>query len=278
MPREYGWDRYLQEICDRQAIKEKLPQVDIVALQAVFDRKPDPAIEYDWNYRNLNDFRHKQYHMEKNGSSKRKSSDSLPPATSSASLASSVPDDLRIATPPDESPQIKRRKSDANAGRETVSRLAERMKTFIEEFGRSYEQLKAAHEEIRLIAKTAEETNEKIAERMNIIEKKLQERESHILDAKRDISLLKKQFEFKAAAKSTGGIVSPAAVPKLGPAAVLPVKKPAAAPCSPASASLLPRKPSPPRLEDIPTVEWDDPYCARCNSDYKKGENHVCKM
>jgi len=284
MPRDYGWDQSLTEICERAAFEQHLPPIVDYELEALFQKRPHPSIAYDWHYQNLNDFRHQTYLMEKNGNSKRKSTDSIPPGGSSASLASSVPDDLRIATPPDETPQIKRRKSTTDAGRETVSRLAERMKTFIEEFGKAHEQLKAAHEEIRLIAKTAEETNEKIAARMDSIEKKLNDRDVTISDVKRDISLLKKQFEFRQAAhaQKQSGTPTPAApVSTSGSVVKPPAKK------MPAMPSLLPsdnpssRKPSPPKRsspEDFPAVEWDDPYCARCNTDYKKGEKHVCKM
>jgi hypothetical protein len=284
MPRDYGWDISLTQICEREAIRLRLPSYD-----TRFDKGfgPRTSNTYDPIYANLNDFRHQTYLMEKNGNAKRKSSDSVAAGGSSASLASSVPDDLRIGTPPDDSPQIKRRRSAGDGGRETVSRLAERMKGFIEEFGRAHEQLKAAHEEIRLIAKTAEETNEKIAARMDSIEKKLLDRETSISDVKRDISLLKKQFEFKQAAKiatpsGSSGSIPRAPAPTVGTAAKPVVKMPSAVKSSQPSTFPSQKKDEkePPKRsspDDFPAVEWDDPYCARCNTDYKKGETHVCK-
>lgn len=286
MPRDYGWDISLTQLCERQALEENLPPIVDYELEAIFQNRPHPSIAYDWNYRNLNDFRHKTYLMEKNGNAKRKSSDSVPGTGSSASLASSVPDDLRIGTPPDDSPQIKRRRSTTDGNRETVSRLAERMKAFIEEFGRAHEQLKAAHEEIRLIAKTAEETNEKIAARMDSIEKKLNDRETSILDVRRDISLLKKQFEFRQAAKvappsGNSGSARAVPAPTSGAVAKPAAKMPSVVKSSPPSTFPSQKKDEePPKRsspDDYPAVEWDDPYCARCNTDYKKGEAHVCK-
>lgn len=211
-------------------------------------------------------------------------------------MSSSVPEDLRIATP-DESPQIKRRKSNNGdkpppPARMTVAELAERMKTFIQEMGRQYEDIKAAHEEVRLIAKEAEKTNELMFTKMTEIEKKLEvlyahkdSQDRHIMQSKQTISSLKKQIEgvtpSSAPQKSSGtpsttpsaktSSSPPATVPKSGTVVAPSVKNAPVKPSSPPTATT--KKPS----QELIEVDWDDPYCAKCNTDYKKGHKHVCK-
>lgn len=262
MPREYEWDINLTQLCER--VNGHLgPVID-------FQLPYNPELAWDPHYHNLNDFRHQQYLMERE--KKRKSTDS------SASLASSVPEDLVILTP-DESPQIKRRNSGAPK-RNTLGELADKMKSFIQEMGKAHEELKAAHEEVRLIAKEAERTNEHVLAKLTDIEKRIENiasessaNKSSIADAKLDISLLRKQCVFKAAPVARGttslpAIAKPPGIVAKAPAKTLPVER-----SSPPSQSSS-KKAS----QEIPEVDWDDLFCAKCNTDYKPTDKHVCKI
>jgi hypothetical protein len=263
MKRQYGWDISCDEICARY-------NTDLPPYDPNFEFTFNPDVAWDPIYHNLNDFRHKQYLMER-AESKRKSTDS------SASLASSVPEDLMIATPPDDSPQIKRKKPEAPK-RDTVGMLAERMKTFVQDFAKSYDQLKAAHEEVRLIAKEAERVNEMMFTKMTELETKIARieqksnaAEQNIADARLDISQLRSKCVFKAAPVTACTTTRPATATISG-SAVKPPAKSAPAASSPPGASSS-KKPS----QEIPEVDWDDLYCAKCNTDYKPTEKHVCK-
>ena len=282
MRKRVDWaDENLSLICARQAYDLKLPDLDLFALDSVFNRRDNA---YDWHYSGLNDYRHQQYFMEK-ANSKRKSSDSVRStgSASSISLSASVPEDLRIATPDDSpTPQIKKRK-------ETIADLAERMRGFITDVQKAHEDLKAAHEEVRLIAKAAEETNERLFSQMtnltgriSFIEKQLGNQDGNIEDVKRE--LLRSSTRLDAIEKR-GQAKAPPSVPIV--TTTRPVGAPIPGTVVPASAKPLPTKNSPTRsfpalkrAEEHLTEEdfegFDDPYCARCNTDYKKGAKHVC--
>jgi len=199
---------------------------------------------------------------------KRKSTDS------GGSLASSVPEDLQIATPDDNSPQIKRRDSTL-ARRTTVMELAERIQAFVKQTEKAHGDFKAAHEEVRLIAKAAETTNEAIFQKMETIEKNLQGLDTQFADVKREMSLLKTQFHFKAAARcapTPGSATKPVSAKMSGGAAQPVVKGLPAATSSTSKASL--KKASP----EIPVCDINDEFCVKCNSDYPEGTEHVCKF
>lgn len=265
MRRQYDWDISCDELCARY-------NTDLPPYDSFFEFKYNPDVAYDPIYRNLNDFRHKQYIMERE--SKRKSTDS------SASLASSVPDDLVIATP-DDSPQIKRAKKPEPPKRDTVGLLAERMKTFVQEFAKSHEDLKAAHEEIRMIVKEAEKTNEMMFMKLSQFEaqiatneKRFSTLEQNIADARVDIMQLRNKCVFKAAPMPAikGGTTTTPAIAKTSGTVVKPPAKSVPAANSPPGASSS-KKASQELLE----VDWDDEYCAKCNTDYKATQKHICK-
>lgn len=264
MRRQYDWDISCDELCARY-------NTDLPPYDPFFKFKYNPDVAYDPIYRNLNDFRHQQYIMERE--SKRKSTDS------SASLASSVPDDLVIATP-DDSPQIKRAKKPEAPKRDTVGLLAERMKTFVQEFAKSHEDLKAAHEEIRMIVKETEKTNENMFMKLTEFEAKILTNEKRfsmleqsIADARVDIMQLRNKCVYKAAPLPTRPLTTTTpAIAKTSGSVVKPPAKSVAAANSPPGASSS-KKASQELLE----VDWDDEYCAKCNTDYKATEKHICK-
>lgn len=282
-----------RQICERAALEEGLPDLDPIALEAIFNQQPDSAIAYDWTYRNLNDFRHKTYLMEKGKEKRKRSNDSIGLAESGGSLASSVPEDLRIATP-EESPTIRRRTSAQTPAkpRETVATLGDRMETSLAEINKAHETLKAAMEEVRLIAKEAEKTNEMLLEKltqmetqMSSMQKQFGTRDSNIEALKHDISSLKRQFDLKAisttrsptSTTSVAGSAStsasrPATAIKSGTVAKAPAKSGLGAPFRPPGLQSS-KKPD----VVIKCIEnLDDEFCPKCNEDYPANTKHVC--
>lgn len=286
-----------QEIADREAAILGLPPIDIDSWNIFFCGPADSRDRVDWQYSDLKDFRHRTYLMEKEKSKRKRSTDLLESTGSLASggsLASSVPEDLRIATPPDESPQIRRRRTDTIAAkpRETVANLGERMDTSLKDIAKAHETLKAAIEEVRIIAKEAEKINEMLFEKLTkfegqmlFMQKQLGMRDGNIEKLSADILQLKRQFEFKppttAGMGSLPGSAStsatrPATAIKSGTAAAPPVKSGVAAPFRPPG--ILPKKkPEEPPLSSEEAEEFfSKAFCAKCGEDYPAKTKHVC--
>lgn len=282
-----------QEIADREAAILHLPPIDLDSWNIFFCGPADSRDRVDWQYSNLNDFRHQTYLMEKERSKRKRSSDSLNSSTG-GSLASTAPEDLVIATPPDESPVIKRSKN-----RETVASLGERMETSLSEINKAHETLKAAIEEVRIIAKEAEKINEMLFEKLTKFEEQFRSmqkqsgvRDSTIATLKEDMSKLKQRFDFKATAsasipslpgKGSTSAIRPVTVATCGTVAAAPAKTGVDAPFRPPG--ILPKKkaevlPPPPPLQPPSPEEVEEffskEYCAKCGEDYPAKTKHVC--
>lgn len=277
------------QLCEQQAVEQKLPPLDLYALDAVFSKRPDPDLAYDWNYSDLNDYRHRTYLMEKaKNDRKRKSTENLASVDSAGSLASQPPEDLRIATPDlDESPQIKRR---ASKPRQTVAAVAESMGASLASIKSAYENLQAAFTEVRVIAKEAEKTNEMLYDKvmkmeatLTSMQKQSEKRDVTIEQSKLDISLLKKQFEFRShrnnsqpapAPATSSSPTRPAGATANGTAAT-PAAKSTPAVVSPPPAPSSSKKPSV-SVREIQNL--DDEWCSRCGEDYPAKSKHVCSQ
>lgn len=214
-------------------------------------------------------YRHNEYLMENERAKRKKSTDS------SSSLASSVPEDYHIQSIDLDAPatQVIKRRA-------TVSDLADRMRSFIAQVEKTHEDLKAALTEVRLMSKLTEETNEKMYHRMTELDnsictvlKKNEDLDGAISELKREQSLLKKQFEFRQAARVGPPTATPAAAAiTSGTAAKAPAKMPSVVVSSKPSGS-----PSGKKAEEDLLDAWDSDFCPKCNSDFPEGTKHVCK-
>ena len=97
--------------------------------------------------------------------------------------------------------------------------------------------------------------------------------EALISELKREQSLLKKQFEFRQAARVGPPTATPAAsAPTPGTVAKAPAKMPNVVVSSKPSGS-----PSGKKAEEDLLDAWDSDFCPKCNSDFPEGTKHVCK-